>query len=103
MQCFNGLWASAGGRTQGKETINSDEWDKPFSMQVSCTFSIPVTGFYGIQRFESLSALRAQNIQEIPFMSAREATIRFGTDHMIGAILISTGGGLHDNDPISRS
>ena len=42
---------------------------------------------------ESLSNIRVRDVQEIRFLDAREATLRFGTDHTVGAIVISTGRG----------
>ncbi len=41
----------------------------------------------------SLSTLMVRDIQEIRRLDARQATLRFGTDHTMGAIEISTGGG----------
>jgi len=45
--------------------------------------------YYG--NAEVLSTLMARNIREIRFLDSREATLRFGTDHTVGAILITTG------------
>lgn len=42
---------------------------------------------------ESLSNLRARNVQELRFLDARQATLRYGTDHTVGAIVVTTGGG----------
>ena len=42
---------------------------------------------------ESLSTLMVRNIREIRFLDARQATLRFGTDHTVGAIVVTTGGG----------
>lgn len=42
---------------------------------------------------ESLSTLMVGVIREIRYMNARQATLRFGTDHTVGAILVTTGGG----------
>lgn len=42
-------------------------------------------------RADALSQLRVRDIAEIRFLSAREATLRFGTDHTMGAILITSG------------
>ena len=41
---------------------------------------------------ESLSTLTVRNIQEIRFLDPRQATLRFGTGHTVGAIVITTGG-----------
>ena len=41
-------------------------------------------------RLESLKSLDADDIREIEFISAGDATTRFGTDHLGGAILIHT-------------
>ena len=40
---------------------------------------------------ETLEQLRAENFFEIRFLDAREATLLFGTDHSVGAILLITG------------
>jgi hypothetical protein len=42
---------------------------------------------------EALNTLMARDIQEIRYLDARQATLRFGTDHTMGAIVITTGGG----------
>jgi hypothetical protein len=39
---------------------------------------------------ESLRSLNAEDIREIEFMDSGDATTRFGTDHLGGAILIRT-------------
>lgn len=39
---------------------------------------------------ETLGNLRVQNVQEIRFLDARQATLRFGTGHTVGAILITS-------------
>lgn len=39
---------------------------------------------------DALSQLMIGNIEEIRFLNAREATLRFGTDHTVGAILITS-------------
>ena len=43
--------------------------------------------FYGT--VESLSDLTLPSIQEIRYLDAREATLRFGTGHTMGAILVT--------------
>lgn len=41
-------------------------------------------------RLETLHSLNVEDIREIEFISAGDATTRFGTDHLGGAILIRT-------------
>jgi hypothetical protein len=41
-------------------------------------------------KLESLRTLNVEEIREIEFISAGDATTRFGTDHLGGAILIRT-------------
>jgi hypothetical protein len=41
---------------------------------------------------DSLSNIQARNIREIRFLDARQATLRYGTDHTVGAIVVTTGG-----------
>ena len=41
-------------------------------------------------KLESLRSLNVEEIREIEFISAGDATTRFGTDHLGGAILIRT-------------
>lgn len=41
-------------------------------------------------RVESLRNLNLEEIREIEFIDAGDATTRFGTDHLGGAILIRT-------------
>ena len=41
-------------------------------------------------KLESLHSLNIEEIREIEFISAGDATTRFGTDHLGGAILIRT-------------
>ena len=41
-------------------------------------------------KLESLKSLNAEDLREIEFIDASEATTRFGTDHVGGAILIRT-------------
>lgn len=40
----------------------------------------------------SLSDVRVRDVSELRFLDARQATLRFGTDHTLGAILITSGG-----------
>lgn len=44
--------------------------------------------FYG--KLDALKTLNIEEIREIQFINAGDATTRFGTDHLGGAILIST-------------
>lgn len=39
----------------------------------------------------SLSNIPVRNIQEMRFLDARQATLQYGTDHTVGAIIITTG------------
>ncbi len=39
---------------------------------------------------ESVQAIMVQNIQEIRFLDARQATLRFGTGHTVGALLLTS-------------
>lgn len=39
---------------------------------------------------DSLKQLFVRDIQEIRYLDARQATLRFGTDHTVGAILVTT-------------
>jgi hypothetical protein len=41
---------------------------------------------------QSLSTLMVRDIREIRFLDARQATLQYGTDHSVGAIVITTGG-----------
>jgi hypothetical protein len=41
---------------------------------------------------ESLSTIMVRVIREIRFLDARQATLRYGTDHTVGAIVITSGG-----------
>jgi hypothetical protein len=41
---------------------------------------------------DSLSSIQARNVREIRFLDARQATLRYGTDHTVGAIVVTTGG-----------
>ncbi len=41
---------------------------------------------------EALSTLMVRDIREMRFLDARQATLRFGTDHTAGAIVVITGG-----------
>jgi hypothetical protein len=43
---------------------------------------------------ESLSDVLVRDVRELRFLDARQATLRFGTDHTVGAIIITTGGGM---------
>jgi hypothetical protein len=47
--------------------------------------------FYGEDR--SLEAISVKTIREIRFLDASEATLRFGTGHPVGAILVTSKGG----------
>ena len=44
--------------------------------------------FYGDA--DALGQLQARNLEEIRFLDSRQATLRFGTGHTVGAILITT-------------
>lgn len=39
---------------------------------------------------QSLEGLRVRNIQQIQFLDAREATLRLGTGHTVGALLLTS-------------
>jgi hypothetical protein len=39
---------------------------------------------------ETLSQIPVRNVMEIRYLDARQATLRFGTDHSVGALLIKT-------------
>jgi hypothetical protein len=41
-------------------------------------------------RAASLTQIQIRNVEEIQFLDSRRATLRFGTDHTLGAILIKT-------------
>jgi hypothetical protein len=41
---------------------------------------------------ESLTNLMVRDVREIRYLDARQATLRFGTDHTLGAIVVITGG-----------
>lgn len=44
--------------------------------------------FYG--GVADLQGIRAQNVEEVRYLDKRKATLRFGTDHSEGALLVST-------------
>jgi hypothetical protein len=44
--------------------------------------------FYG--NADAVGQLRVSDVEEIRFLDAREATLRFGTGHTVGAILVSS-------------
>lgn len=44
--------------------------------------------FYGDA--DALGQLQARNLEEIRFLDSRQATLRFGTGHTVGAILVTT-------------
>lgn len=52
----------------------------------------PVVYMDGVQRGgpEELRLIDAQNVEEIRYLDATDATMRFGTGHSAGAILVTT-------------
>lgn len=44
--------------------------------------------FYGDA--DTLGQLQARNLEELRFLDSRQATLRFGTGHTVGAILVTT-------------
>ncbi len=62
-----------------------------FSRQASAGIRLYVDGRRRNDIFE-LESIRTSDIREMRFLSGREATTRYGTDHGDGAILVETRG-----------
>ena len=58
----------------------------------SGTAASPILYVDGARRssLQDLQSIRAQDVEQMEFMSASDATTRFGTDHTGGAIMVQT-------------
>lgn len=70
-------------RTRGPTRVDPDLQELPIRIYVN---NAPGT------TLDELRQIRASDIDQMRFLSAREATTRYGIDHVNGAILVTTKG-----------
>jgi hypothetical protein len=82
-------------RTRGAGTLRTAEVTDPRSGEPTDVMDLPPVVVYPDgARFGTVSELRGlrpSQVARIQFLSAPQATSRFGTDHVNGAILVTTG------------
>lgn len=87
---FRPWWLT--GRRAGSYGIDVGNVGEPY-------VKVYVDGILSSQGTRHLNAIAAQDVLEIRYLSPIDATLRFGTGHSAGAILVTTRAGFANPDP----